>query len=172
MMRTVAVGLSISVALLATALAASSHAASDKPKGKIPDLKILSVEATPVPFFLNEHPLTLTITVALPKSLPDGVLLDVTTLITSPSKTSIRLLTNRQEVASSAEARTDGEKSIPRLVQVMQSWDGTDHTKRVVADGMYNYEVQAKVMVQGKRNGPLMRAASLKKRGKFEVRTR
>ena len=75
-------------------------------------------------------------------------------------------------IASSAEAGTDGEKSIPRLVQVKQSWDGTDHTKRVVADGMYDYEVQAKVMVQGKRNGPLTRQASLKKRGKFEVRTR
>src|SRR6058998_3875917 len=166
MIRTVAVGLSISVALLATSLDAPRHAATDKPRGKFPDLKIVSVEATPLPFFLNEHPLTLTITVALPKSLPGGALLDVTTLITSPSKTSFRLLTNRQAVA------TDGEKSIPRLIQVMQSWDGTDHTKRVVADGMYDYEVQAKVMVQGKRNGPLMRAASLKKRGKFEVRTR
>src|SRR5207247_7814716 len=126
MMRTVAVGLSISVALLATALAASSHAASDKPKGKIPDLKILSVEATPVPFFLNEHPLTLTITLELPKSLPGGALLDVTTLITSPSKTSFRLLTNRQAVANDTAAGTEGAKSIPRLIQVMQTWDGTD----------------------------------------------
>src|SRR3989449_5723840 len=80
MIRTVAVGLSISVALLATSLDAPSHAATDKPKGKFPDLKILSVEATPVPFFLNEHPLTLTITVELPKTLPSGALLDVTTL--------------------------------------------------------------------------------------------
>lgn len=172
MMRTVAVGLSISAVLLATALAAPSHAAGDKPRGRFPGLKILSVEATPLPFFLNEHPLTLTITVELPKRLPDGALLDVTTLITSPSKTSIRLLTNRQEVASQTAAETDGEKGIPRLVQVTQTWDGTDHTKRVVADGIYAYEVQAKLLVQGKRNGPLMREASLKKRGKFEVRTR
>jgi len=172
MIRTVAVGLSISVALLATSLDAPSHAATDKPKGKFPDLKILSVEATPVPFFLNEHPLTLTITVALPKSLPGGALLDVTTLITSPSKTSFRLLTNRQAVASDAAAGTDGAKSIPRLIQVMQTWDGTDHTKHVVADGMYDYQVQAKLMVPGKKNGPRMREASLKKRGKFEVRTR
>src|SRR6059036_1735157 len=172
MMRTVAVAIAISVGVLATSLHAPSHAASAKVKGKFPDLKILSVEATPMPFFLNEHPLTLTITVALPKSLPGGALLDVTTLITSPSKTSFRLLTNRQAVATDAAAGTDGAKSIPRLVQVMQTWDGTDHTKHVVADGMYDYEVQAKVMVPGKRNGPLMRAASLKKRGKFEVRTR
>jgi hypothetical protein len=53
----------------------------------------------------------------------------------------------------------------------MQTWDGTDHTKHIVADGMYDYQVQAKLMVPGK-NGPLLREASLKKRGKFEVRTR
>src|SRR5438445_3606672 len=171
MIRTVAVGLSISVALLATPLDAPSHAATDKPRGKFPDLKIVSVEATPLPFFLNEHPLTLTITVALPKSLPGGALLDVTTLITSPSKTSFRLLTNRQAVANDAAAGADGAKSIPPQVQVMQMWDGTDHTRRIVADGLYDYQVQAKLLVPGK-NGPLMREASLKKRGKFEVRTR
>src|SRR5438132_11078873 len=124
MIRTVAVGLSISIALLATSLDAPSHAATDKPKGKFPDLKILSVEATPVPFFLNEHPLTLTITVTLPKSIPDDALLDVTTLITSPSKTSFRLLTNRQAVASNAATGADGAKSLPSQVQVMQTWDG------------------------------------------------
>jgi len=171
MMRTVAVALAISVGVLATSLHAPSHAASDKPKGKFPDLKILSVEATPVPFFLNEHPLTLTITVALPKSVPGDALLDVTTLITSPSKTSFRLLTNRQAVANDAAAGADGAKSIPPQVQVMQMWDGTDHTRRIVADGLYDYQVQAKLLVPGK-NGPLMREASLKKRGKFEVRTR
>src|SRR2546426_542297 len=120
MMRTVAVALAISVGLLATSLDAPSHAASAKVKGKFPDLKILSVEATPMPFFLNEHPLTLTITVALPKSVPGDALLDVSTLITSPSKTSFRLLTNRQAVANDAAAGADGAKSIPLQVQVMQ----------------------------------------------------
>src|SRR5437899_8839434 len=136
MMRTVAVAIAISVGVLATSLHAPSHAASAKIKGKFPDLKILSVEATPVPFFLNEHPLTLTITVTLPKSIPDDALLDVTTLITSPSKTSFRLLTNRQAVASNAATGADGAKSLPGLVQVMQTWDGTDHTKHLGPDGM------------------------------------
>jgi len=171
MMRTVAVALAIGAGLLAASFHEPSHAASAKIKGKFPDLKILSVEATPVPFFLNEHPLTLTITVTLPKSIPDDALLDVTTLITSPSKTSFRLLTNRQAVASNAATGADGAKSLPSQVQVMQTWDGTDHTKHIVADGMYDYQVQAKLMVPGK-NGPLLREASLKKRGKLEVRTR
>jgi len=171
MMRTVAVALAIGAGLLAASFHEPSHAASAKIRGRTPDLKILSVEATPVPFFLNEHPLTLTITVTLPKSIPDDALLDVTTLITSPSKTSFRLLTNRQAVASNAATGADGAKSLPSQVQVMQTWDGTDHTKHIVADGMYDYQVQAKLMVRGK-NGPLLREASLKKRGKLEVRTR
>src|SRR2546430_14879806 len=100
MMRTVAVVLAIGAGLLVTSLHDPSHAAGVELKGKFPHLKVLSVEATPMPFFLNEHPLTLTITIALPKSIPDDALLDVTTLITSPSKTSFRLLTNRQTVAS------------------------------------------------------------------------
>ncbi len=171
MMRSVAVVLAIGAGLLVTSLHEPSHTASAKARGRMPDLKILTVEATPVPFFLNEHPLTLTITVALPKSIPDDALLDVTTLITSPSKTSFRLLTNRQTVAGNSAAGPNGAKSLPSLVQVMQTWDGTDHTKHIVADGMYDYQVQAKLMMPGK-NGPLLREASLKKRGKFEVRTR
>src|SRR5436309_14091814 len=131
MIRTVAVVLAIGAALLVTSLHEPRHAVSAKARGRMPDLKILTVEATPVPFFLNEHPLTLTITVALPKSVPDDVLLDVTTLITSPSKTSFRLLTNRQAVANDSAAGADGAKSIPHQVQVMQMWDGTDHTRRI-----------------------------------------
>jgi hypothetical protein len=171
MMRSVAVALAIGTGLLVTSLHDPSHAAGVELKGKFPHLKVLSVEATPMPFFLNEHPLTLTITIALPKSIPDDALLDVTTLITSPSKTSFRLLTNRQTVASDEAAGADGAKSLPSQIQVMQTWDGTDHTKHIVADGMYDYQVQAKLMLPGK-NGHLLREASLKKRGKFEVRTR
>src|SRR5213594_4281451 len=91
MMRTVAVAIAISVGVLATSLHAPSHAASAKVKGKFPDLKILSVEATPMPFFLNEHPLTLTITVALPKSVPGDALLDVARPFSSSTITTIRL---------------------------------------------------------------------------------
>jgi hypothetical protein len=174
LIRTVAAILAVGVGLLVGSMHEPDHALAKskaRAKAKMPDLKILSVEATPAPFFLNELPLTLTITVALPKGIPDDALLDVTTLITSPSKTSFRLLTNRQMVAHDEAAAADDAKSIPSEIQVMQTWDGTDHTKNIVADGMYDYQVQAKLMVPGK-NGPLLRQASLKKRGKFEVRTR
>ena len=148
-----------------------SHAARSKSKAKAkpPDLKILSVRPVPLPFSPAEAPLTLTIMVTLPKTLPDETLLDVTTLITSPSKLSIRLLTNRQMVAGNPASGAGDGSSEPRTVEVVQTWDGTDHMKRVVASGIYDYQVQAKLMVRGK-NGPMTRATSWKKRGSFEVR--
>ncbi|HLG44510.1 MAG TPA: hypothetical protein VI337_05830 [Nitrospirales bacterium] len=140
-----------------------------KVKGKPPDLKILSVDPAPVPFVPDETSLTMTIMVELPKTVPEGAVLDVTTLITSPSKLSIRLLSDRQLLP---DRPAEGEKnSEASLVEVVQTWDGTDHTKRLVPAGTYEYQVQAKLMVIGK-NGPLTRKTSWKKKGSFEVRVR
>ncbi len=140
-----------------------------KVKGKPPDLKIISVDPAPLPFVPDETSLTMTIMVELPKTVPEGALLDVTTLITSPSKLSIRLLSDRQLLPGRpAEGDKNGEAS---LVEVVQTWDGTDQTKRLVSAGTYEYQVQAKLMVIGK-NGPLTRTTSWKKRGHFEVRVR
>jgi hypothetical protein len=144
-----------------------SYAAKPKLKAKPPDLKILSVDPVPLPFAPAEAPLILTIMVELPKTIPDEAVLDVTTLITSPSKLSIRLLTNRQTITRKGEANGDDD----RLIEVVQTWDGTDHTKKLVADGTYDYQVQAKLMVIGK-NGPLTRTTSWRKKGSFEVRAR
>jgi len=140
-----------------------------KVKAKPPDLKILSVDPAPLPFVPDETSLTMTIMVELPKTVPEGAVLDVTTLITSPSKLSIRLLSDRQLLP---DRPAEGEKnSEASLVEVVQTWDGTDHTKRLVPAGTYEYQVQAKLMVIGK-NGPLTRKTSWKKKGSFEVRVR
>jgi hypothetical protein len=146
-----------------------SHAAKPKVKVRTPDLKILSVNPTPLPFVVNEHPLTLTIMVALPKMLPEEALLNVTTIITSPSKSSIRVLESHQALPDKTVTDARMENGEPRRIEVIQIWDGTDHTKRVVSGGIYAYQVQAKLMVPGK-NGPLTRATSWKRRGSLEVR--
>ena len=148
-----------------------SYAAKPKVKARPPDLKILSVDPMPLPFFVNESPLTLTITVELPKNLPDKALLNVTTLITSPSKSSIRLLENNQPLTDKTLTGADTENGGPRRIKIVQRWDGTDHTKQIVSDGLYDYQVQAKLMVVGK-NGPVTRETAWKRRGTFEVRTR
>lgn len=140
-----------------------------KVKGKPPDLKIRSVDPAPLPFVPDETSLTMTIMVELPRIVSEGTLLDVTTMITSPSKLSITLLSDRQLLPErTAEEAKNGEAS---LVEIIQTWDGTDHTKRLVPAGTYEYQVQAKLMVIGK-NGPLTRKTSWKKKGSFEVKMR
>lgn len=148
-----------------------SHAAKPKAMAHSPNLKILSVDPTPLPFVVTERPLTLTIMVELPKTLPEEALLNVTTLITSPSKSSIRVLESRQPLTDKTVTDAAIENGNPRRIEVVQVWDGTDQTKRVVSDGTYNYQVVAKLMAPGK-NGPLTRETSWKRRGSFEVRER
>jgi len=163
-----ALGVAVALCLLATG-DGLSHAAKPQAPVRTPDLKILSVNPTPLPFVVAGQSLTLTITVELPKSLPQEALLNVTTIITSPSKSSIRVLESQQALTDRTASDAGGENDNPRRIKVIQTWDGTDHTKRVVAGGTYAYQVQAKLMVPGK-NGPLMRETSWKRRGSVEVR--
>ena len=148
-----------------------SHASKPKAKARTPDLKILSVDPTPLPFVVTARPLTLTIMVELPKTLPEEALLNVTTLITSPSKSSIRVLESQQALTDKTPPDAAFEDGNPRRIEVVQIWDGTDYTKRSVSGGTYTYQVQAKLMVPGK-NGPLTRETSWKRRGRLEVRGR
>ena len=171
--RTATQALCIAVALwcLAGMGDGVSHAAKAKAKAHPPDLRILSVDPTPLPFVVTERPLTLTIMVELPKTLPEEALLNVTTLITSLSKSSIRVLESLQPLTDKTVTDAAIENGSPRRIEVVQVWDGTDQTKRVVSDGTYNYQVVAKLMAPGK-NGPLTRETSWKRRGSFEVRER
>jgi len=148
-----------------------SHAAKPKATAHPPNLKILSVDPRPLPFVVTKRPLTLTIMVELPKTFPEEALLNVTTLITSPSKSSIRVLESRQPLTDKTVTDAAIENGNPRRIEVVQVWDGTDQTKRVVSDGTYNYQVVAKLMAPGK-NGPLTRETSWKRRGSFAVRER
>ncbi len=162
-----AIGLAIALGVLA----AASNAAGPKNAPRQPELKIVSVDAAPLPFFLNEKSLTLTIVVELPKVLPGDALLNVTTLITSPSRSSIRVLENRQILTDKVltDARLEAGKAT--RITLVQMWDGTDHTKSIVSEGIYDYQVQAKLMATGK-NGPVTKETSWRKRGTLEVRSR
>jgi len=166
-----AIGLALALWCLAGSGDGVGGAAKTKTPVRPPDLKILSVDPMPFPFVVNESPWTLTITVELPKNLPEQALLNVTTLITSPSKSSIRLLENNQPLTDKILADADNKNDDRRRIKIVQRWDGTDHTKQIVGNGLYDYQVQAKLMVTGK-NGPVTRETSWKKRGTFEVRTR
>jgi hypothetical protein len=158
------------VAVLAACLLGISgdlgHAAKAKPKGRSPDFKILSVDPAPLPFIPNGDVLTLTIRVELPKVLQEEMLLDVSTLITSTSRSSFRLLSSRQMLPTMDDTTEESQ----RQLEIVQTWDGTDNNDRIVVEGMYDYQVQAKLMVLNKDGYPLTRLSAWKKRGTLEVK--
>ena len=142
------------------------HAAKAKPKSRAPDFKILSVDTAPLPFVPDGVPLTLTIRLELPKVIPEEMLLDVSTLITSTSRSSFRLLSSRQMVPTIDDTSDEAQ----RQVEIVHTWDGTDNNDRIVVEGMYDYQVQAKLMVMNKDGYPLTRFSAWKKRGTVEVK--
>lgn len=87
-----------------------------------PDLKILSVVVSPESFTPGESSLSFIIEVELPKELAGSTLLEVSSLISSPSKRSLRFLTSRQPVGpggargpvASSGATDAGDESVSR----------------------------------------------------------
>jgi hypothetical protein len=159
--------------LLAALVTGASDAAAAKPKAKVkapPDLKIVSIETAPRPYIPSITPLTVTIMVELPKIIPDDAVLDVTTFITSPSRSSFRLLTSRQPVSGNSKDGPDLDPHAPRRLEIVQNWDGLDSNDRIISEGFYAYQVQAKLMVPNKSGAPLTRITAWKKRGNIEVK--
>jgi hypothetical protein len=147
------------------------YAAQAKARAKAPALKIVSVRMAPLPFVLHGTPFTFTILVELPKSIPQGALLDVSTLITSASRSSFRLLSSRQIVAQTYS--DDALDPIPqRHVEIVQTWDGIDNNDRIAPEGLYDYQIQAKLLVTNKSGSRLTRMTAWKKKGNFEVKAR
>ena len=139
-----------------------------------PDLRIVAVTASPEPFSPGTGSLDLAVEVELPKELNGATLLEVSSLISSPSKRSMRFISSRQAVTVQPAsdppptAQTAADSSPLRIV-VKLNWDGTDQTKQLVEHGRYHYEVRAKLLVVGE-NGPRTQMLSWPKRGTLEVK--
>ena len=131
-----------------------------------PELKIVDLNIAPNPFVLSNGPLQFSVTVQLPKELNGATILEVTSLISSPSKTSLRFLTHRQPVEVSA-----GENGSPdrERLSVELSWDGQDHRKQPAGAGIYAYEVRTKLLANGEK-GPRTIMVAWPKRGTLEVK--
>lgn len=168
-----------------------------------PDLRIVAVTISPDPYSPGEGSLDFTVEVELPHDLNDAALLEVSSLISSASKSSLRFLATRQPVAvpassdpapqappsvsgqsvnageptphgSAADMPVDGVRGLEGArkmgrIAVTLTWDGRDHTKQVVINGKYGYEVRAKLLVVGE-NGPRTLMVSWPKRGTLEVK--
>lgn len=147
---------------------------------KQPDLRIVDVRIKPVPYVPSHGELQFTLAIDLPPDVERTALLEVTCLLSSPSKTSLRFLTYRQPITPLLE--TIGHQSphpapagdhrdrppSPR-VTVTLNWDGMDHTRQEAQSGQYRYELRAKIIGDGD-NTPRTLTVSWPKRGTMEVR--
>ena len=127
-----------------------------------PSLKILDISTTPTPFAPGNGPLTITVDVGLPKNLSNVDLLEVSSMISFPSKRSIRFLYSRHPIE---EAVVIGGKS---KISATLLWDGKDQTNQLVSAGTYQYEIRAKLM-SNTDGPPRTKTVSLRARGKLEV---
>nr|MBI3611626.1 hypothetical protein [Nitrospirota bacterium] len=134
-----------------------------------PDLRILSIAPSPISYSLQSGPLNMAIEIELPKDLDGATILEVSSLISSPSKRSMRFLSNRQPVGATAQSNPNPlSESKPQLT-VTLTWDGTDQNQKVVEPGTYSYEVRAKLLAVGEK-GPRTQMVSWPKRGTVEVK--
>jgi hypothetical protein len=137
-----------------------------KPPRAEPELKIIELNIVPTPYTPGNGPLHFNVTVQLPKEVDNTTLLEVTSLISSPSRTSLRFLTHRQPVE--AYPAVSGEHERPK-VSIALLWDGQDHRKQLASTGTYSYEVRTKLLTNGEK-GPRTTMVAWPKRGTVHVK--
>ena len=131
-----------------------------------PELKILDLNITPTPYTPSTGQLQFAVTVQLPKELNGATILEVSSLISSPSKTSLRFLSHRQDVHVPAPALVG---AAPPTLSLQLTWDGQDHRKQLAGPGQYAYEVRIKLLADGEK-GPRTLMVAWPKRGTLEVK--
>lgn len=146
-----------------TASAKSKPAKAPRPE---PELKVLELKISPIPYTVAAGSLEFSALVQLPKDLDGATILEVSSLVTSPSKTSIRFLSLRKPLESPAATPISTEP--PKLLVVL-TWDGMDHTKAPAEAGTYHFELRAKLLSNGEK-GPRTLMVSWPKRGTLEIR--
>ncbi len=148
-----------------------------------PELKILELKIAPNPYVPGQGPLEFAVTVQLPKELDQAAVLEVSSLVSLPSKTSLRFLSDRKPVQtllngtpeSSPEGGTsesvppDNPPPSPLRLQVVLTWDGNDQHQRVAQAGAYDYEVRAKLLTMGEK-GARTQMVSWPRRGTLVVK--
>jgi hypothetical protein len=136
--------------------------ARKKRKQFVSPVKVEEVATFPAPFIIGQGPLTLSMMVKVPLSAVDDKVLEVSALITSPTRRSMSFVSQR---LSLAEATQGGQLS---AVPVELVWDGKDQYEQFVTDGSYYYEIQAKVM-EDEGYGPRTKIVSHRVQGTLEA---
>ena len=156
-------GLCLSVVIPIDAEARQKQPRPPRPE---PELKIIGLNIAPMPYTPGNGPLQFDVTVQLPKEVEHSTLLEVTSLISSPSRASLRFLTHRQPVE--AYSAVTGENERPK-VSIALLWDGQDHRKQLASAGTYSYEVRIKLLTNGDK-GPRTTMVAWPKRGTVRVK--
>ena len=136
--------------------------AKKKRKRFISPVKVEEVATSPDPFIIGQSPMTLSMMVKVPLSAIDDKVLEVSALITSPTRRTMSFVSQRLSLAEATQGGLLG------LVPVELVWDGKDQYDQLVADGSYFYEIQAKVM-EDKGNGPRTKIVSHRIQGTLEA---
>ena len=131
-------------------------------KRYISPVKVEQVVTSPDPFIIGQSPLTLSMMVKVPATTQDSKILEVTALITSPTRRTMSFVTQRLHLAGTTQERQLG------MVPVTLVWDGKDQYDQWVVDGSYFYEIQAKVM-EDKGEGPRTKIVSHRVQGTLEA---
>lgn len=125
-------------------------------------VKISDVVISPEPFLIGKSPVTFSMMVELPTFLNGANVLEVSALISSPTRKSMSFVAHRQLLASSSSG---GRSS---TVPVMLVWDGKDQYRHLVPDGSYYYEIRAKLM-EDEGFGPRTKIVSHRVQGTLDV---
>lgn len=144
------------------ALSLSTHIEARSKRVSVSPVKIADVVLSPDPFILGKSALTLTMLVELPSSLNGANVLEVSAMITSPTRRSMSFVAHRRLV-DDQEAK--GRNLTVPMVLV---WDGKDQYRQLVDDGSYFYELQAKLM-EDQGYGPRTKIVSHRVHGTLEA---
>jgi hypothetical protein len=164
---------SVAACLIACSVALVLHAGVVSAKSKPsraprhePELKVIELKISPNPYTISGGSVEFSTVVQLPKELDGATILEVSSLVSSPSKRSIRFLSFRKPLESPniTPVTTD-----PHTIPVVLRWDGMDHTKAPAEAGIYQFELRAKLLSNGEK-GPRTLMVSWPKRGTLEVR--
>jgi len=146
--------------------------AAKRKRGPIipPELKIVSVLIAPPSYVPGDGTLDFTIEIELPKETDRHLLLEVSTLISSPSMRSMRFLSSRQSIDKPEQGVSAAPitNSKPRI-EVTLTWDGMDQAKELAGTGTYDYEIRAKLLAIGE-NGVRTHMNAWPKRGTLMLR--
>jgi hypothetical protein len=136
--------------------------ARKKRKRYISPVKVEEVATSPDPFIIGQSPLTLSMMVKVPLSAIDKKVLEVSALITSPTRRTMSFVSQRLPLAEATQG------GLLRLVPVDLVWDGKDQYDKLVVDGSYFYEIQAKLL-EDEGNGPRTKIVSHRIQGTLEA---